>query len=406
MRAFSAGDIVNRILAYAAEALDAIWRNRARSILTMLGMIIGTSSVIAVLGIGNAASAGISGSLNAFGDPGLFVFADPQQDDPAGAQIQYRDAATVLAEDSDFVRYVFPTFQRNYTMKANGVTYVGAVASQQDVIFDTLTLREGRRIGTPEVQNAEHVALISQPLERRFFGSELGLGQVVRVNGVRFTIIGVYDELKAGLFSNIGASDYIEIPYSTFHEIAPGPIDGFTVYAQPGANPVRVQESIFATLHHLHSPRSKYQLQDAAGFLAAFEKVIATISVGVTAIGGVALVVAGIGIMNIMLVSVTERIREIGIRKAIGGSRRDIVTQFLLEAVILSLLGGAVGTALGIAAALAANGFVSRLLGPAPIPLFGIIALATGFSILVGVVFGTYPALRAGRLDPIEALRS
>ncbi len=107
-----------------------------------------------------------------------------------------------------------------------------------------------------------------------------------------------------------------------------------------------------------------------------------------------------------MLVSVTERIHEIGIRKAIGGSRGDIVTQFLLEAVILSLLGGALGTLLGIGAALLANGFVTKLLGPAPVPLFGIIALSAGFSMLVGIVFGTYPAIRAGRLDPIEALRS
>jgi len=397
---------MSRLLAYAGEALDAIWRNRARSILTMLGMIIGTSSVIAVLGIGSAASAGIAGSLNAFGNPGLFVLADPRQDDPASAQIQYRDASTVLAEDADAVRYVFPTFQRNYTLKSNGVTFVGTVVSQQDYIVDSLTLREGRRIGPSEVENAERVALISQPLERRFFGGEYGLGQVVHINGIRFTIVGVYDELKAGIFNNIGASDYIEIPYSTYHEIAPGPVDGLTIYPQPGTNPVRVQERVFATLHHLHGPRAKYQLQDAAAFLTSFEQVIATISVGVTAIGGVALVVAGIGIMNIMLVSVTERIHEIGIRKAIGGSRGDIVTQFLLEAVILSLLGGALGTLLGIGAALLANGFVTKLLGPAPVPLFGIIALSAGFSMLVGIVFGTYPAIRAGRLDPIEALRS
>ncbi len=397
---------MNRLLAYAAEAVEALWENRARSILTMLGMIIGTSSVIAVLGIGNAASSGIAGSLNAFGDPGLFIFADPRQDDPAGAQIQFRDIATIAADNPDTVRYVFPSYQRNYRMRANGVTFVGAVTSQQEIVFDTLTLREGRRIGAAEVRNAEHVALISRPLERRFFGNDLGLGQIVRINGVRFTIVGVYDELKASIFSNVGASDYIEIPYTTFHEIVPGPVDGLTIYPQPGASVARVQEGVFRTLHHLHSPRSKYVLQDATAFLSGFEKVIGVVSLGVTAIGGVALLVAGIGIMNIMLVSVTERTREIGIRKAIGGSRRDVVTQFLLEAVMLSLVGGAAGTLFGIGFAWLAYGFVTRLLGPAPIPFVQIIALSAGFSTLVGIVFGTYPAMRAGRLDPIEALRS
>ena len=397
---------MSRLLAYAGEALEAIWQNRARSILTMLGMIIGTSSVIAVLGIGSAASSGIASSLNAFGDPGLFVQADPRQDDPIAAGIQYRDAATVAADDADVVKYVFPDYQRNYTMRANGVTYVGAVAGQKEYAPDSLTLREGRRIGAPEVADAEHVALISQPLERRFFGGGYGLGQVIRINGVRFTIIGVYDEFKASIFSTIGASDYIEIPYTTFHEMAPGPVDDLNIYPQPGVDLMRVQDAVFATLRHLHGQRAKYQMQDAAAFLSGFEKVISVVSLGVTAIGGVALLVAGIGIMNIMLVSVAERTREIGIRKAIGGSRNDIATQFLLEAVILSLIGGATGTLFGIAFALLASGIVSNLLGPAPIPLPQIIAVSAGFSTIVGVVFGTYPALRAGRLDPITALRS
>jgi len=127
---------------------------------------------------------------------------------------------------------------------------------------------------------------------------------------------------------------------------------------------------------------------------------------GLTAIGGVALLVAGIGIMNIMLVSVTERTREIGIRKAIGAAGRDITTQFLMEALILSLIGGGTGMVLGIAAVLLAYGVVSGLLGPAPIPWLLIVSVAVGFSTFVGVVFGTYPAIRAGKLDPIVALRS
>ncbi len=397
---------MRRLLAYAVEAFGALWRNRARSILTMLGMIIGTSSVIAVLGIGKAASGGIVGTLDSFGDPGFVLSVDPKQDDPASAEIQYRDVAAVLAQDERVVRYAFPNFQRTYRIKANGIDYVGSVFSNQDIVFDTLTLHEGRRINTPDVANAERVTLMSQSLERRFFGSGSALGAIVRIDGVRFRVIGVYDELKAGIFSNAGQSDYIEIPYSTYHELAPGPIDSLQLYPQPGATLAEVRDAVVATLRHLHGPRAQYEVQDAVAFLGAFEKTINVVGYGLTAIGGVALLVAGIGIMNIMLVSVTERTREIGIRKAIGGSSRDITTQFLMEALILSLIGGGAGMLLGISAVFVTYGIVKNLLGPAPIPWLLIVATAVGFSTFVGVVFGTYPAIRAGRLDPIEALRS
>jgi len=397
---------VSRILAYAREALDAIWRNRARSVLTMLGMIIGTASVIAVLGIGHAASSGINGQLDAFGNPGFIVAVDPKQDDPAAAQIQYRDIVTLANQNDATLRYLFPNFQRTYHIKGNGVDYVGAVTSQQGVVFDTLTLHEGRRIDQNDIDTAAHVALVSQALERRLYGGGSGLGTVVRVDGVRFRIVGVYDELKAGIFNNVGQSDYIEIPYSTYHQIAPGPIDSLQVYPQPGVTLPQVRDAVVATLRHIHGPRAEYQLQDAVAFLSAFERTIEVVGYGLTAIGGVALVVAGIGIMNIMLVSVNERTREIGIRKAIGGSSRDITLQFLMEAIILSLIGGGTGMAIGIIAVLATYGIVAGLLGPAPIPWLFITSIAVGFSVFVGVVFGTYPAIRAGKLDPIEALRS
>ena len=398
---------MTRILAYMAEAFAAIWRNRTRSLLTMLGMIIGTASVIAVLGIGNAASSGISGSLGSFGDPGYNVLVDPKQDNPAAAQIQFRDASTVAAEHDDIFLHVYPVYQRNLVAKANGITYEGIVVGGVDYNPDSLTMREGKRLGYQEVYDAEHVALLSQPVERRFFGPNgRGLGQSVRVNGVRFTVIGVYDELKASIFNNVGGSEWIEIPYTVFHEMAPGPLDGLLIYAKPGTEPIAVQDAVESSLRHIHGPQSKYIFQDSMAFINAFEKSIGVISIGVTAIGAVALVVAGIGIMNIMLVSVTERTREIGIRKAIGGSRNDIATQFLLEAVILSLIGGGIGMLFGVGFVVLASGVVSALLGPAPIPWLLIVGIAFGFSTIVGVAFGTYPAFRAGSLDPIEALRA
>ena len=398
---------MTRIIAYAIEAFDALWRNRGRSILTMLGMIIGTASVIAVLGLGKAASGGISSSLGAFGDPGFMVSVDPKQDDPASAQIQFRDVKTLLSENPDTFAYVFPNYQRTYEMKANGITYVGSVFSQEDVTFDSLTLKEGRRIDAADVAGAEHVTLLSQPLETRFFGTGgSALGNIVRIDGIRFRVVGVYDALKAGIFSNVGQSDYIEIPYSTYNEMAPGEIDSVTIYAKPGISLAQVRDAANATLRHVHGPGAQYEVQDALAFLEAFEKTVAVVGYGLTAIGGVALVVAGIGIMNIMLVSVTERTREIGIRKAIGGSSSDITMQFLMEAIILSVIGGGTGLVIGVLFVLLGYNVVASFLGPAPIPWLLVTSIAVGFSMLVGVVFGTYPAIRAGKLDPIEALRS
>ncbi len=398
---------MTRLLAYAREALEAIWRNRVRSALTMLGMIIGTASVIAVLGIGKAASGGIAGQIVSQGNPGFLVSADPEQDDPNAAAIQYGDAAVIETEDADVVAHAFPNYSRNYAVIANNIHYVGEVVSQTDYITDSLRLREGRRIDANNVAIAARVCLLGRTMEQHFFGpTGEALGSTVRINGTRFRVIGVYAPLSSSIFTSIGGNDYAEIPYSTFHEIAPGPVDSLQVYAQPGKTLDDVRGAVFSTLRHVHGPRAAYTIQDALAFESAFMKTMSLVGVGLTAIGAVALLVAGIGVMNIMLVSVTERTREIGIRKAIGGNRHDIALQFLMEALILALIGGGTGMLLGIAAVLPAQIVIGKLLGPASVPWITIVGTAVGFSTFVGIVFGTYPALRAAALDPIEALRA
>jgi putative ABC transport system permease protein len=147
-------------------------------------------------------------------------------------------------------------------------------------------------------------------------------------------------------------------------------------------------------------------VQNGAGFINSFDGVLSVVAAGLSAIGGVALVVAGIGIMNIMLVSVTERTREIGIRKAIGATRGNIAMQFVMESVVLSLAGGGIGMGIGLVVTIGAASILSRQLGALLIPYLAIICIALTFSIVVGTVFGTYPAIRAARLDPIEALRT
>jgi putative ABC transport system permease protein len=396
----------SRLGAYAGEALEAIWRNRVRSALTMLGMIIGTASIIGVLGVSKAASGGIKATLDSFGDPGVIVAVDGNQDDPDSAQIQYRDIAPLSDATAETVRRIVPNYNGTYTLRANGTSYETAVTSQDGEPNDTLTLHAGRRIDDADVASAARVTLLSQPLYRRFFGNAPALGQTMRIGGSRFRIIGIYDEFKSSLLNTIAGSDYIEIPYSAFHELKPGNVDFIQVFAQHGVSQSAASEAVIAELQHLHGSRAEYVTQDATGQLAGFNTVLAVLAGGLTAIGGVALVVAGIGIMNIMLVSVAERTREIGLRKAVGASRADVFLQFLLEAILLSLIGGGIGTAIGLGATLLAYGAIAQYVGPAPVPYLLIVSIAVGFSTVVGTVFGSWPALRAGRLDPIEALRS
>ena len=397
---------MTRILAYTLEAFEAIWRNRTRSLLTMLGMIIGTSSIIGVLGISKAAAGGIKGTIDAFGDAGIIVSVDGNQDDPARAQIYYRDLPMLAQMTATTVDHYFPNYNATYQLRANGISYDSAIQAQTDRVNDTLALTAGRRIDTNDIDTAAHVTLLSLSIAQRFFKDQSAIGQILRIGGSRFTVIGVYDKFKAGLLSNLIGEDYVEIPYSTFHLLKPGPMDFLQAFPKAGVQAGEATDAIVAALHRIHGARSRYLTQDSQASLTSFNSVLSVVATGLTAIGGVALVVAGIGIMNIMLVSVTERTREIGLRKSIGASRNDILTQFLLEAILLSIIGGGIGTALGLGAVLGLYGVLVSFVGPAPIPYLLIVSVAVGFSTLVGTVFGTYPAYRASKLDPIAALRS
>ena len=253
--------------------------------------------------------------------------------------------------------------------------------------------------------NGAHICLITSELAAKLFKETPPTGQVIDLGPTRCTVVGVYGEVKSSLFNSVGASDFALIPYTTFREISPGPVDSLNVFPATGVDVPRVSDAIDAVLRRLHGERAQYVTQDTTAQLQGFNKVLGIIGVGLTGIGGVALFVAGIGIMNIMLVSVTERTREIGLRKAIGATRGDVMLQFLLEAILLSFIGGGIGTLLGFVATVLAYTSVEKLVGPAPIPYLLIISVSVGFSTLVGCVFGTYPAIRAARLDPIAALR-
>ena len=396
---------MTRILAYVAEAAAALWRNRTRSILTTLGMIIGTASIIGVFGISRGATSGIAATFASFGELPIIASVDPTQDYPQYAQMRYRDVAHVRAELGDLTSYVMPYDDRKWQVRYGSKQEYVDVQSDGDQ-HDTAALQEGRHISLDDVESAGHVAILTPDVEKALFANQQAIGKEIRVNGNRFEVIGVYSPLSGSFFNNNLGSSSIAIPYSTMDHLDPGPIDNILVYpAEPGQADL-VIDATRKALQHIHGVRAQYFIQNGAAQLQTFEKVLSIVGTGLAAIGGVALVVAGIGIMNIMLVSVTERTREIGIRKSIGASRNDIALQFLMEALLLALAGGGTGMLLGLAVTIGGAGFISKTVGQVIIPYLLIVSLAIAFSGSVGMLFGMYPAWRAATMDPIEALRS
>jgi putative ABC transport system permease protein len=394
------------LLSYLEESVAALWRNRVRSVLTMLGMIIGSASIIAVFGISRAATSGITSTFASFGQLPVFVTADPSQDYPARAALHYRDVAAVAEALGDRAAAVYPLWQRTYRVANGNVHDYENVASDGGYHTDSLVMSEGRKIDDTDVASAARACVMTADLAKKYFGDQPASGQYLRIQGSRCRVIGVYANIK-GSFMNALAGSGIVLPYSAFYDdFAPGDLDSILIFPNDAAQADAVGKAVVRVLQHLHGYRAQYQVQNGAGFISAFDSSLNIVAVGLSAIGGVALVVAGIGIMNIMLVSVTERTREIGIRKAIGANRANIILQFLMEAIVLSLIGGGIGMGLGLIATIGAASLLSQQLGELLVPYLLIVSVALSFSIAVGMIFGTYPAIRAANLDPIEALRS
>lgn len=393
-----------RIVAYVPEAFESIWRNRTRSLLSILGMVIGIASVIGVLGLSQAGANGMKATIASGGDPGYIVIPDQSQDNPALATMYYRDVALLQSYVPSIKEaiplYVSRTYRITVSGKSDEISFNGDRAMTTS---EGLQVVSGRLLDDADVQAAANVCIISKSAADKLFPGADAVGNTINIGTQRLQIVGVYT-VTGSLFNSL-SGDTGYIPYTTVHRIAPGPIDYIWFWTMPGTSGIDAINDVKSAMARIHA-RAQYLVQDRGASLGIFENVLGSIGVGLTFIGGIALFVAGVGIMNIMLVSVTERTREIGIRKSIGASASDIGTQFLIEAAILSLTGGALGTALGVGIVLFGRGIILQSIGSAPVPWALIIAVAVGFSMAVGIGFGSYPAARAGQLDPVEALRS
>jgi len=403
--------------AMLAEAWSALVANRLRSALTMLGMIIGVAAVILMLAIGGGVQKQVSDSIAGLGSNLLIVTAG------SGRQGGFLSGgagsgATLTLEDADAITRLgnvvaaAPSTNIAAQVVAGSQNWATQVTGSTPAYFAVQEWRpsDGRAFSDMEDRSSARVALIGQTVADKLFGANDPLGQSIRVKGTSFSVIGVMAKRGQG-FGGIDRDDVIIVPLTTALRQLQGNFFRRSIrtisVAVDGADALDdVSKRITALLRRSHKLSTEtaddFSVTNLTAITDTLSSTTAAISLLLAAIGSISLVVGGIGIMNIMLVSVTERTREIGIRMAIGASRAAVRLQFLLEALMLSLLGCSIGVALGTGLALAAGkaiGFDTAVTASA-------VLIAFAVSASIGVFFGWYPANRAARLSPIEALRS
>jgi putative ABC transport system permease protein len=396
-------------------ALTALRTNLMRSVLTTLGVMIGVFAVTLAMAVGSGAQVSVMESINALGSNMAIVF--PQPDAQGGrssfdrGRLTLRDARAIERSIGG-VSATAPQLRASVQMVAGGrrasTTAIGATSGFGSVAG--IGAESGRFISEADVRSGARVAVLGPTVARKLFGTFDPVGEAFRIDRVPFTVIGVL-ESKGSSFGNDN-DDTIVVPISAararFSNSLPGPDDLHVLYVgfEDGIDLEDAKREMTRLLRERYSVGRRdvqpFTIRTTAEFIEESSQVTAIFQSVLVAIASISLLVGGIGIMNIMLVSVTERTREIGLRMALGAKRRDIRNQFLVEAAILCVIGGAMGIVLAIAAAGAFSAYADF---PAQVGL-PVAMGAIVFSAVIGIVFGGYPALRASRLSPIEALRS
>jgi len=391
-------------------ARQAIQRNALRSALTMLGIVIGVGAVIAMVTIGNGTTAKVTADLSKLGSNLMFV--RPGQFGPGRAStdakpFKLRDVEALRGQLAN-VRTVAPVAQKSVKVVYGARNHVALIAGTDNEYFVTQDwlLAAGRQFLESEIRGGGAVCIIGETTRKELFGTVEPVGKNIRVANVSCEVIGRL-EVKGQSSTGTDLDDTVLMPLRTFQRRIAGNSDIGTIYisAEDGVDTAKVQ----ADTERLLRERRHISPGEEDDFSVRDMKLLVQTTVGTTtvltgllgAVAAVSLLVGGIGIMNIMLVSVTERTREIGIRLAIGALEGQVLKQFLVEAVVLSVFGGLIGILLGLGLAWLTT---SRLKVPFLVDPT-VVLIAFGFSALVGVIFGYFPARRAARLDPIEALR-
>jgi len=409
----------------AKMALDTLRENKLRSFLTVLGVVIGITALITVSSILVGFYADVTAYLTDYGVNTVWVFKVAPGIATGRLSAEERNRKTLTYEDAQAIREQCPVVrevsvsvtQRVYDMhrppqvtaryqdhEISGLNYSGSDVYYPDV-YNAHTYI-GRYFTEAEDLHRDDVAVIGFDMGKTFFPDGNAVDKTIYVEGFPYRVIGVFEHRKGELFQDPPAEKQVLVPYHTYRKHHPLDDEHFIgALTAPGEMP-QAKDEITAVLrrtrHVPYSAPDNFGLSSAEEIASQFKEITGSVAMLTAVVSSIGLLVGGVGVMNIMLMSVTQRTREIGVRKAIGARRRDVVWQFLTEAVVLTGAGGVIGVLLGVAISLGIHIFLPKV--PSSIPLWAVL-LAVVVSMAVGLFFGIYPAVKAARLDPVDALR-
>lgn len=386
------------ILQALKMGFSGIISNKMRSILTMLGIIIGVAAVIVLVSLATGTTQSITDRISSMGTNLLTVNIRGR-----GNVGNLTEGELNLWREHEGIAYLAPTINSSLEVKAGTNSMNASLIGTNDdyLLMNMLKLDYGRSIADMDLDARTRVVVIGSEVAETLYEGEDPIGENLKLRGNNFKIIGVMESVGSSM---MGSNDTrVIIPFTTAQRLEQqARINQVSIGVASAEQVAEVKAYLEEELLNKYGSSDYFSIFDQTQLLSTLEETTAMLAVLVGCIAGISLLVGGIGIMNIMLVSVTERTREIGIRKAIGAKKRDILSQFLIESIVISCIGGLIGIAIGVGITKAAGALVESLSGNVAV---NVVSIAFGFSAAIGILFGVYPANKAANLNPIDALR-